>query len=270
MRLLLVHCPSLWNITFRGVLARTIMPLKFASKFAVSFPVCLHQGAQPGGGSIQTIHSAFPRTMSWICPGQTREDGGYWPFPVRSCQTASAGSAAAMAGLGDGSDGIGGPGIIERFRDAAGESPVRPRSRVYGRLLRRRPGGGGSAAPAGSWHQPRQHRRSDSASPGTKFGASPQLLKTTSVSQFVRPPPSRSAAADASHRNASDPQRTSGELSISGIQRWNCTLGVSLDISVVFNLVAFTSGDLIVSGLVFERPSSCVCGLCVGLLSCCW
>lgn len=172
MRLLLVHCPALFNMTFRGVLEGTTLPLKFALKFAVSFPVCLHQGAQPGGGSIQTIHSAFPRTMSWICPGQTREDGGYWPFPVRSCQTTSAGSAAAMAGLRDGSHGIGDPGILERFRDAAGESPVRPRSGVYGRLLRRRPGGGGSAAPAGSRHQPRQHRRSDSASPGTKFNVS--------------------------------------------------------------------------------------------------
>lgn len=134
-------------------------------------------GGATGGGSVQTLHSASPRTMSWICPGQTREDGGHWPFPVRSCQTASAGSAAAMAGLGYGSDGVGGPGNLERFRDAAGESTVRPRSGVHGRLLRRRPGGGDGSAAAGSWHQPRQRRRSDSASPGTEFTAALQLLK---------------------------------------------------------------------------------------------
>lgn len=160
---------------FRGVLEGSgALPLsqKFAQNFMPTSPLCLRQGAQPGGGSIQTIHSAAARTMSWICPGQTREDGGHWPFPVRSCKTASAGSAAAMAGLGDGSDGIGGPGNVGRFRDAADQSPVRPRSCVYGRLLRRRPGGGGSAAPAGSWHQPRQHRRTDSASPGRKLNQS--------------------------------------------------------------------------------------------------
>jgi len=122
----------------------------------------------PGGtarGRLDT-NQASPRTMSWICPGQTREDGGHWPFPVWSCQTATAGSAAAMAGLGYGSDGIADSGNFERFRDGAGEGPVRPRSGVYGRLLRRRPGGGGSATPAGSRNQPRQHRRADSASSG--------------------------------------------------------------------------------------------------------
>lgn len=153
------------------------LPQKFALKFTVSFPVCPPGGTARGRlGSIQTLHSASPRTMSWICPGQTREDGGHWPFPVRSCQTATAGSAAAMAGLGDGSDGVGGPGNFERFRDAASESPLRPRSRVYGRLLRRRPGGGGSAAPAGSWHKPRQHRRTDSASSGGKVNVTLQLV----------------------------------------------------------------------------------------------
>lgn len=32
--------------------------------------MCVHQGAQPGGGSTQTTHPASPRTMSWIRPGK--------------------------------------------------------------------------------------------------------------------------------------------------------------------------------------------------------
>lgn len=143
-----------------------------------SIPLC-----PPGGtarGRLNPNHP--PRVSSYHELNQTREDGGHWPFPVRSCQTATAGSTAAMAWFGDGSDGIGGPGNLECFRYTAGESPLRPRSRVYGRLLRRRPGGGGSAAPAGSWHQPRQHRRADSASSGRKVNVT---FTTVSNCPFV-------------------------------------------------------------------------------------
>lgn len=142
-------CP--WYTDFRWIHEGTsrIVVLKVSGEF-----LSVHQRAQPGKISIQTLHcESPPRTMSSLCPGQTREDGRHWPFPVRSCQTATAGPAAAMARLRNGLYESGGPGKPERSR--ATESPVRTRSRVYGCLLRRRSGGGGSSSQTGSWHKPR-------------------------------------------------------------------------------------------------------------------
>lgn len=80
-----ICCFSFSNRNFRVALkGSTGLPLcqKFTLKFTNAFPVCVHQGAYPGGGSIQTIHSAVPRTMSWICPGRKTDQGRWRPLTI--------------------------------------------------------------------------------------------------------------------------------------------------------------------------------------------
>ncbi len=126
--------------------------------------------------SVQTNDSYVNRTSLVWCTETPREkpreeDGGHWPFPVRSGKATAAGSAAAVAGLGDGSDRDGSEEPVLRSRKPTGQSALRSGRCVYGRLLRRGPGGGGGAPATGSRYQPRQYRRADGAASGNVSGA---------------------------------------------------------------------------------------------------
>lgn len=162
--------PTWGRISEQSLNATWVKSSRWSSRFTVAM-------CPPGGEAPRSLDRNHPpRFSSYHELNQTREDGGYWPFPVRSCQTATAGSATAMAGFGNGSDGMGDP--VSSECPPTGESSLRAGRRVYGRLLCRGSGGGGSAAPAGSWHQPRQHRRTDSASSGWKVDSQSEPFAT--------------------------------------------------------------------------------------------